>query len=204
MTEFHFYTASTWDTLQSFYGILSDGNTVADISTWFQQFRSSTASLSDVQVLLMQISLAFCTFMLGIMFFTMLKIRALKPAPTVAAAEPVAEAAPVASAGGALRKQWERIAAHLDSPRETDWKVAVMEADKLADDALQRAGFAGATFGDRLAAIQPGTLRSLDGLWWAHKIRNRLAHEVDYFLRYTEAKQAVGYIEATLAELNLI
>ena len=45
---------------------------------------------------------------------------------------------------------------------------------------------------------------SLDGVWWAHKVRNRLAHEMDYFLRYTEARQAVGYFEAALAELQLI
>jgi hypothetical protein len=105
---------------------------------------------------------------------------------------------------GALRGRWDAIAHHLDSPREADWKVAVIEADKLVDDALAKAGFPGETFGDRLSNIQPGTLLSLDGVWWAHKVRNRLAHETDYFLRYTEAKQAVGYFEAALAELQLL
>jgi hypothetical protein len=111
---------------------------------------------------------------------------------------------PAAVPTGALRDRWNTILAHLDSPKESDWKLAVIEADKLVDDSLAKAGFPGATFGDRLSNISPGMLLSLDGIWWAHKVRNRLAHEVDYFLRYTEARQAVGYFEAALAELQLI
>lgn len=105
---------------------------------------------------------------------------------------------------GALSERWKEIRGHLDSPREAEWKLAVIEADKLLDDALAKAGFSGETFGDRLTNIQPGSLVSLDGLWWAHKVRNRLAHELDYFLRYTEAKQAIGYYGQTLEELQLI
>lgn len=105
---------------------------------------------------------------------------------------------------GALRDRWNVILGLLDSSKESDWKLAVIEADKLVDDSLAKAGYAGATFGDRLSNIEPGMLLSLDGIWWAHKVRNRLAHEVDYFLRYTEARQAVGYFEAALAELQLI
>jgi hypothetical protein len=105
---------------------------------------------------------------------------------------------------GPLREQWNEVLAHLDSPQEAEWKFAVIEADKLVDEMLARAGFAGDTFGDRLTAIAPGTLASLDGLWWAHKVRNRVVHEVDYFLRYTEARQAVGYYQQTLEELQLV
>ena len=69
---------------------------------------------------------------------------------------------------------------------------------------VARSGYAGDSFGDRLMNIDAGALASLDGLWWAHKVRNRLAHEMDYFLRYTEARQAMGYYEQTLQELNLV
>ncbi len=105
---------------------------------------------------------------------------------------------------GALKGKWDAILGHLDSPHENDWKLAVIEADKLVDSAMQQAGFPGDTFGDRLTNIEPGALISLDGLWWAHRIRNRVAHELDYFLRYTEARQAVSYFQATMEELKLI
>jgi hypothetical protein len=105
---------------------------------------------------------------------------------------------------GPLHAQWSAVVAHLDSTRESDWKIAVIEADKFMDDALRGAGFPGDSFGDRLTNIAPESLVSLDGVWWAHKIRNRLAHETDYFLRYTEAKQAIGYFQEALEELRLI
>lgn len=105
---------------------------------------------------------------------------------------------------GILHGRWESVRTALDSPREADWKIALLEADKLMDDALARAGFSGDTFGDRLTNMAPGALASLDGIWWAHKMRNRIAHEPDYFLRYTEARQAFGYYEAALQELRFL
>jgi hypothetical protein len=157
-----------------------------------------------LKLLAMQVSLALSMALAAFIVYVRLKESAL--AQQIDASEqpsgttPAMEAAPM----GQLRERWNGILTHLDSPRENDWKVAVIEADKLMDDALARAGFAGDTFGDRLMNIQAGTLVSLDGVWWAHKVRNRLAHEPDYFLRYTEARQAIGYFEAALSELAMI
>lgn len=122
-------------------------------------------------------------------------------------------AAPVAVApqGPALEPErprvtgrWGSVQSKLESPREQDWKLAILEADTVVDEALKRTGVGGSTFSDRLSQVPPGSLSSLDGLWWAHKIRNRIAHEVDYFLRYTEARQAIQYYEATLRELGAL
>ena len=72
------------------------------------------------------------------------------------------------------------------------------------NDALKRAGFAGETMGERLQNIQSGQIQNLDALWEAHKIRNRLAHDSDYFLRYAEAKRAVSQFEKILKELGVL
>ncbi len=164
-----------------------------------------TSSVVATGVSIAQIAAAF----VSALFVFIIAVAVMKKqALTVPlAAEPADVTAPPASvvpAGGALRERWNEILRHLEAPQEAEWKIAVIEADKLVDSALARAGFAGGSFGDRLTNIQPGTLLALDGLWWAHKIRNRLAHEMDYFLRYTEARQAVSYYEQALAELQLI
>lgn len=104
--------------------------------------------------------------------------------------------------GGASRSKWEEILRHLDSPHETEWKFAVIEADKLTDDVLKSAGYHGETMGDRLMNIEQGKLTSLEGLWEAHKIRNKLVHDVNYFLRYGEARRAVLLFEQALKELG--
>lgn len=172
--------------------------------------RTDLVALSANRVVLEMTSFAkilalfLSAIFIGIIVFATARRKAvLSPSQPEQAMDELS-ATTTAAAAGPLRARWDAVTAHLDSPRESDWKVAVIEADKFMDDALRRAGFPGDSFGDRLMNIAPESLVSLDGVWWAHKIRNRLAHEADYFLRYTEAKQVIGYFEQALAELKLI
>lgn len=166
---------------------------------------ADTPAAADIKAILSQVSLVVCAVFALVLIVAVLKKRAIgEAAPVQEEAPAAAEPVTVAPVTGALTGRWNEVVGHLDSARETDWKLAVIEADKLVDTALGRAGFSGDTFGDRLSNIQPGSLLSLDGLWWAHKVRNRLAHEMDYFLRYTEARQAIAYYGAALSELRLI
>ena len=114
------------------------------------------------------------------------------------------EISPIPSSGGALQARWDEISNHLASTSEAEWKFAVIEADKLLDDALRSAGYPGETMGERLMSIERSQLRTLDGLWDAHKTRNRLVHDANYFLRYTEAKRVVLVYEETLKELGAL
>jgi len=103
-----------------------------------------------------------------------------------------------------LGSRWEEIQKHLNSTKEAEWKFAVIEADTLVDSLLKASGYPGDTMGDRLKNINKVQIVTLDGLWEAHKIRNRLAHDISYFLRYGEAKRAVQLYEKTLKELNAL
>ncbi len=166
-------------------------------------FVQTNDQVAGIKAFLSQAALVLCAVFALFIVFVMTQRRALKARQETPATAPATEGAPEQPAG-LLRDRWNALLKYLDSTHEAQWKIAVIEADKLVDDALAKAGYSGDTFGDRLSNIQPGTLLSLDGIWWAHKVRNRLAHEVDYFLRYTEARQAIGYFEAALAELQLI
>ena len=115
-----------------------------------------------------------------------------------------AEVAPSEPAtGGPLQNRWEEVMRHIESIREGEWKYAVIEADKLVDDELKKY-FPGETMGERLMNIDKTRLLTIDGLWEAHKIRNRLAHDVNYFLRHAEAVRAVKLYEQTLKELEAV
>ena len=116
----------------------------------------------------------------------------------------VKEILPPQPATSGSNARWSEIERHINSTREAEWKFAVVEADKLADEILKGAGFPGDSMGDRLMNIRPGQLTTLQNLWEAHKIRNRLVHDANYFLRYTEAKRAVGLYEKTLKELQAL
>lgn len=109
---------------------------------------------------------------------------------------------PEAAKESPLGSRWDEIQRHLNSTKEAEWKFAVIEADSLVDHILKSSGYPGDTMGERLKNIDKTQIVTLDGLWEAHKIRNRLAHDPNYFLRYGEAKRAVQLYEKTLKELG--
>ncbi|OGN09850.1 MAG: hypothetical protein A3J46_04680 [Candidatus Yanofskybacteria bacterium RIFCSPHIGHO2_02_FULL_41_11] len=111
---------------------------------------------------------------------------------------------PEAAKESPLGSRWDEIQKHLNSTKEAEWKFAVIEADSLVDYILKSSGYPGDTMGDRLKNIDKSQIVTLDGLWEAHKIRNRLAHDMNYFLRYGEAKRAVQLYEKTLKELQAL
>ncbi len=111
---------------------------------------------------------------------------------------------PPSPAFSGVNARWAEVQRHINSTREAEWKFAVIEADKVVDDTLKSAGFLGDTLGERLINIERGQLATLDGLWTAHKTRNRLAHDINLSLRYSEAKEAIQLYEKTLRELQAI
>jgi len=167
---------------------------------WLFGYFSSSASISIFNNLKLLGGLAsFALFILFLINFLrtdkFLRTRAnlLK---TILPPEPATESP--------LGSRWEEIQRHLNSTKEAEWKFAVIEADNLVDHVLKSSGYPGDTMGDRLKNIDKSQIVTLDGLWEAHKIRNRLAHEQSYFLRYGEAKRAVQLYEKTLKELNAL
>jgi len=60
-------------------------------------------------------------------------------------------------------------------------KLAVIEADKLADMVLRKAGVRGESMADRLRAVEKTIDRSVyQRMWEAHKVRNELVHEIGH------------------------
>ncbi len=83
------------------------------------------------------------------------------------------------------RDKWAKIE-QVQKMGEPGWQVAIIQADKLLDQALKERGFAGETMGDRLKSSHAG-----DKVWAAHKIRNRIAHEADVKLNPVMVSQAL-------------
>lgn len=138
-----------------------------------------------------------------VLLLIFINVRIAKVAPVKA--ELLTEITPPEPAGpDAIGAKWGEIQRHVDSTKEAEWKMAVIEADKLMEDVLKKAGFPGETMGERLMAIQQGQLQSLDYIWEAHKIRNRLAHDTNYFLRQAEAQRAVKLFSRALEELQVL
>ena len=92
---------------------------------------------------------------------------------------------------------------HSTSDNPNDWKLAIIEADIILDDALKRAGYGGASLGERLRSISPAQLRSLDDAWQVHKVRNDIAHNADFVLTRRVAEDTIKLYRRVFEELGI-
>lgn len=105
---------------------------------------------------------------------------------------------------GKIRKQWDKILARVEAKDEANLKLAVIEADGLVDFLLKRIGYKGETMFERLKSIKPAQLKSLDGLWQAHKVRNRVVHEPNFKINLNQTEEVIENFKKVLEELEAI
>jgi len=86
---------------------------------------------------------------------------------------------------------------------KTTWPLSVIDADKLLDEALKKRHFKGKTMGERLVSAQH-VITNNDGVWFGHKLRNRLVHEENVKLKQTDVKQALVGFRQALKDLGAL
>lgn len=101
-------------------------------------------------------------------------------------------------------KVWQTVQRHFYAGDDNSLKLALLEADKVLDEALRVAGFRGENLGDRLKNLDESKLPNLQEVWEAHKLRNRLVHETDFKLNRDMAEKALGIYEKTFRDLGLL
>ena len=103
----------------------------------------------------------------------------------------------------AMRSRWREIEALVEQHGEVSRKLAIMEADKLLDHALKTLALPGTTLGERLK-FATYKYPKLNDVWWAHKVRNQLAHEATYHLDAGLARKALKAFKHALETLGAI
>jgi uncharacterized membrane protein len=100
---------------------------------------------------------------------------------------------------------WASVRSKLLSDNQSDWRLAIIEADIYLDRVLDQKGFYGDTLGDKLKQIDPEKLPSVQIAWEAHKVRNRIAHDgADFTLTMPEARRVLSYYEIVFRDLEVI
>lgn len=93
-----------------------------------------------------------------------------------------------------LRVAWQSIEAVQDSHRR------IIDAEKILDEALGALGYGGG-FGDKLKKAGP-RFSDIDAVWRAHKLRNRLAHEVGATVEAAEERRALAALRRAFEDLS--
>jgi len=82
-------------------------------------------------------------------------------------------------------------------------KLAIIEADKLVDTVLKKAGIKGETLGERLRNAQKLISRDVySNMWEAHKVRNQIVHDHDFDIRSVDYSLEIYRMKKFLIELG--
>jgi hypothetical protein len=95
------------------------------------------------------------------------------------------------------------IEAHINSDNPNDWKLAIIEADIILGQVLDKAGYIGATIGEQLKSASGRNFSTLDDAWQAHRVRNQIAHEgADFVLTKKLARDTITQYRRVFAEFG--
>lgn len=101
------------------------------------------------------------------------------------------------------RLKWLAIEKGLDRSQPASSHLAVLNADKLLDQALRERGVRGETMGERMKTAKD-TWSNANAVWTAHKLRNQIAHESDVQVGYDEARRALAGFKQALKDIGAI
>lgn len=72
--------------------------------------------------------------------------------------------------------RWVHIQSLISSYNPSDWRQAIIEADIILEEMLEKMGYDGTTIGDKLKNVERSDFVTLDKAKSAHHIRNQIAH----------------------------
>lgn len=98
-----------------------------------------------------------------------------------------------------FQDQWAALLTRVKTPE--GMVLAIIDGDKLLDQALKKRHFKGNTMGERLVSAQR-MISDNDAVWYAHKLRNRLVHEPNVRLKKKEAQAALAGFRQGLKDLG--
>lgn len=102
---------------------------------------------------------------------------------------------------------WVKIEEQVVLGKPANFRSAVIEADKLVDFVLRKQYPGEETLGERLKAAKPkfiGNYPIYDGLWFAHKVRNELVHNVGFEVPSVEVRSTLDKYKTALVHLGAL
>jgi len=99
--------------------------------------------------------------------------------------------------------KWQEIEDNLKAGKPSNLSKAILDGDKLIDEALKDIRIAGDTMGDRLKNANNLFEQNLySKVWEAHKLRNYIAHEMNAIINKSDVEEALKSFKEALVKLG--
>jgi len=101
--------------------------------------------------------------------------------------------------------RWHYILTLIESPNDSDWRVAIIEADSMMEEALKEKGVVGDTVSELLEEAKSDGYMHIQDAWDAHLVRNQIAHDgSDFPLSQVEGRRVIKMFQNFFEELRII
>ncbi|MBU4348659.1 hypothetical protein KJ671_04130 [Patescibacteria group bacterium] len=101
-------------------------------------------------------------------------------------------------------KGWEQIRKRILSSDQQDWKIAILEADKILDEILKMSGYIGSDLDNRLELVRKENLAVLEEIKNAHNLARQIIKDPSMELKKENAIVALKSYKKAFIELNLL
>jgi hypothetical protein len=156
---------------------------------------SFTEWLLIIKIIFIVLSLLFiCFIIFALMKSSWLKFRFLYDAVELLTYRPFGVRK--------MEKNWKKITARIDTGLESEYKLAVIEADNMLNEILNKMGYGGESLGERLEKLTAATLPDIEGIREVHQVRNNIIHDPNYKLSLNETRRLLDIFEKAFKDLE--
>lgn len=102
-----------------------------------------------------------------------------------------------------ITKQWDKIKKRTESGAESDYKLAIIDADDFLTNALDNGGYDGKDFAERAQKAGRLLSSSLKDVLQAHETRNAIVYNPDFKLSADQAKKVLDTYESAINTIGM-
>lgn len=100
--------------------------------------------------------------------------------------------------------RWEAIKKRLKEGSAASGKIAIVEADKMLDEALGKLGYVGKDTAEKVSAIKPGHLVGIDEVREIRQFYHQIVEDPTHEIGMDEIKKAIAVYERVFRGIELI
>lgn len=97
--------------------------------------------------------------------------------------------------------KWQELQSYCKD--KSTWPDAILSADKLLDEALQKRRFKGKNMGERLVSAQKDFSNN-DDVWFGHKLSKKIQEQPELKLKEIDVKEALIGFRQALKDLGAL
>ncbi|MEK7061821.1 MAG: hypothetical protein AAB957_01020 [Patescibacteria group bacterium] len=103
-----------------------------------------------------------------------------------------------------IANRWKKIKKRIENGAESEYKLALIEADDFLNEMLEDRGFTGKNFEELVNNAGKIVLPNLDEILSAHEVRNSIVYDPDYKIDIDRVKEVLSIYEATTKNIGAL